>query len=177
MLSGLCILRITSKIPVIQGPAENTDVFVLSSIQQYEEWRDFQGHRYVEHAQEFGWEHTCNSVVTARWRHITYSTNEYGEVARNVPASYVTVSWFKLATKISWFPRSRLLLVGLSEESRIQGAAWHFGWTEGQYQRSDSWRDTTRGGWFHEAPPRGITAEGRHLLHSVSKSELCMYNT
>jgi hypothetical protein len=71
-------------------------------MQQCEE--AFQGHGYVEHAREFGSEHACNSVFPARWRHITYCTNEYGEVARNVSTSSdLTVSWLTLATKISWF--------------------------------------------------------------------------
>jgi hypothetical protein len=76
---------------------------MLCSTQQYEEWRGFQGHRYAEHAREFGWGDTCDSVVPAIWRHITYCTNEYEKVARNVSVSSdFTVSWFKLAAKISW---------------------------------------------------------------------------
>jgi hypothetical protein len=87
---------------VIQCPAEKTDVFMLDSIQQCEECRGFQGHWHVEHAREFGWEHTCDSVVPAGWRHITYCTNEYLEVTRNVSASCnLTVSCSKLAAKIS----------------------------------------------------------------------------
>jgi hypothetical protein len=61
----------------VMGVAEKTDIYMLSSIEQCEEWRGFQGHRYVQHAQEFGWEHTCKSVVPARWRHITHCMNEY----------------------------------------------------------------------------------------------------
>jgi hypothetical protein len=36
----------------IHGLAEKTDVFMLSSLQQCEDWRGFQDHRYIEHAQE-----------------------------------------------------------------------------------------------------------------------------
>jgi hypothetical protein len=54
-------------------------------------------------ARDFGWEHVV-VWFQARRRHITYRTNEYGEVARSVPASSnLMVSWLKLAAKISWF--------------------------------------------------------------------------
>jgi hypothetical protein len=45
----------------VQGPEEKTDTFMLSSINQCKEVRGLQGHRYADHAQEFGWEHTSNN--------------------------------------------------------------------------------------------------------------------
>jgi hypothetical protein len=44
-----------------QNPAQRTDVFIFSSVQQCEKWRDFQCCVYVGHAQVFGWEDTCHS--------------------------------------------------------------------------------------------------------------------
>jgi hypothetical protein len=82
----------------IQSPTEKTDVLMLSSIQQCEEWRCFQGHRHVQHTREFSSERTCDSVIPSRWRHITYWTNEYGEVARSFSASSNIT-----AAKITWF--------------------------------------------------------------------------
>jgi hypothetical protein len=70
------------------------------------------------HAWEFGWRNTCDCVVPARWHHITYCMNEYGEVAQNVStSSNLAVSWFKLAVKIFWFLSPWLFFVGLSEKS------------------------------------------------------------
>jgi hypothetical protein len=60
---------------------------------------------------------TCVSVVRARYCHITYCTNKYGEFTQNVSAlSNLTVLWFKLAAKISLFLSPHLFFVGLSEE-------------------------------------------------------------
>lgn len=98
---------------------------------------------------EFVCEHACDSVVPAKWCHITYSMNDHGEVAGNVSASSnIMVSWFKLVTKIS-FLSPILFFVGSSEKLCIKHTAHHFIWTQGKYQRSDSRCVTSCDGWFH----------------------------
>jgi hypothetical protein len=159
-----CIVKKVHKLSKVQGLAETTDIFMSSSIQQSEEWRGEWSHRYIEDAWDFHFECTCDSVVPARWCHITYCMNEYGEVAWNVSAlSNLTVLKFKLVTKFFWFFSPWLFFVGLSEESCIWDAAHQFGWTWEaihdmlQYVMDEFTKHLQ--GWGRR----------RHLLHSVLK--------
>lgn len=96
-----------------KGPAEKTHVSIMSSIQQCEEWRGFEGHRSVEHVPEFSWEHMwqcCSSKTSPN--HMLHKWD--WEIARNnYASSVVTVSWFKLAAKISWFLSSPTAFCGV----------------------------------------------------------------
>lgn len=53
--------------------------------------------------------------------------HEYGNAAQNIPTTNLIVSWFKLATRISWFLSFQLLFVGLTEGLCIRDIAYQFG--------------------------------------------------
>jgi hypothetical protein len=97
----------------MQGPAEKTDVFLLSIIQRCKEWKGFQGHKYVAHAWDFGWEHTCDSFSSKLAPHHILHEREWRSRAKcfssdlNWPSRYPEFSaglmialWIKLTLKI-----------------------------------------------------------------------------
>jgi hypothetical protein len=45
----------------IQDPAQTTNIFMIGRIQQYEEWRGVEGHRYIQQTWKFWWGHTSSS--------------------------------------------------------------------------------------------------------------------
>jgi hypothetical protein len=98
----------------------------------------FQGHRYVQHAREFGW-NTHATIWFQQDGAISHTAWMSIEKLCEILPHRLTVSWFELAAKISLLLSPWLFFVGISEELRIRDAACHFGWTQGQYLRSDSW--------------------------------------
>lgn len=99
-----------------EDPAEESDVFMLSSIKQCEEFRGFQGHGYVQHAQECGQGHTCDSAVQHDGA-ITHILRKSVNVLHE-GFLFCLLSRFR---DLNWPPKHPALRVPLflSEESRV----------------------------------------------------------